>query len=571
MVNNQLTTNSVLAALAKKHTEEEPDTASVRGDKGVEISMLTAQILGEMKSEKVLELLTAVRTGSDVELETVDFETLRAYREDGASGEELLAVASTLASYRVVIQEVEASLRQQRYEMPNCVARALHTPSPFENASVRIYRCVNEDDVTFAGPGGGGGGDSSVDTTPSRRTKKKGRGKGKGKGTAKAEPSGRSGLAPVGSGVRDYATHAMSTFAHACGSVPVSASDNLILRSLVIDSTGMYPHDYVPVEPPYRCTVAMIAFALLQSLKVRSSVGEPVYQAAYGSARATMAHRHFYADSREVRRIRGALKPNTEEIETFEVASDVLDAVYKFVTEPLEIDIMIFAVVVSYLKSGHHITAANLQNTVVKMLGAMSDSLVTDPSHVQKMMVFAGYYGSHCGSIRLMVSRAYDQAQGGALSFALSRRLYPVPPGAVSTVTAMIFLSALDRANFFRMINRQHEYISLVNTYRTWVTNMHLRSACSLYMYGRSMPEDQNMTAKMNSFLPYAHAIRDVMPHSSLAQSVALKRDAKAAADNDIIGVTITSAFGAAIGATATRSFRSVMEATNALRIGDLK
>jgi len=495
------------------------DAASVVDDKTKGV-LFNREAFNDLSYESVLELVSYIPITNDERQQLLDRICLLMFvrmqnNTNNSPQSRNVRIANymrTLLTTRVFIQDIFTRLRIKLFRLPNRIQALLNQPGYYDDAQVVIFRYHDSDFV------------------------------------------------PPGEGSMDYIPHEVD------GYVFQDAVDPP-LTDMLMDLNDGIVYDSYSVSPANCLDYAYYAFACLQSLKVATPGVDSKAKAMFGCSRSRVVRQNFQHGNVEVNAIDGRLVYARKVKEDPVVKEAVCALVEKMLADPIEVDIYHCGSVASFMKAGHHATAAGLAHTVVKLLQSMTVVLNVDIAVVSKLIPYGSYYGFHCASIILVFSFLADKAQRDDLSFAISRRLYVSPPGTVGFNVAMIFLCALDRAQFFHTINRKAEFDDLLIEYDKWYQKAPQYAPYALYMYGITLPEDTTFRNKMSTWLGYCAALPEVMPTSTLRFSAALARESAAAASNDIIGPILANSYGTAIATSATRSMREIMD-KKVLRIG---
>jgi len=484
--------------------------------------LFNREAFNDLNYESVLELVSYIPITNDERQQLLDRVCLMMFIKTQNSNNSspqsrnvrIANYMRTLLTTRVFIQDIFTRLRIKLFKLPGKVKDLLSSPGFYNDAKVIIFRYHGSD---FTPP--------AVDAP---------------------------GFIP----------HT------ADGYVFRDAVDPLLV-SMLAGLNGGVVYDHYSVPATNSLDYAYYAFACLQSLKVATPGVDAKAKAMFGCSRSRVVRQNFQHGNVEINAIDGTLAYAKKVKEDPIVKEAVCVLVEKMLADPIEVDIYHCGSVASFMKAGHHATAAGLAHTVVKLLQSMTVVLNVDVAAVSKLIPYGSYYGFHCASIILVFSSLAAKAQRDELSFAISRRLYVSPPGTVGFNVAMIFLCALDRAQFFHTINRKAEFDDLLIEYDKWYQKAPQYAPYALYMYGITLPEDTAFRNKMSTWLGYCAALPEVMPTSTLRFSAALARESAAAASNDIIGPILANSYGTAIATSATRSMREIMD-KKVLRIGNV-
>lgn len=188
--------------------------------------------------------------------------------------------------------------------------------------------------------------------------------------------------------------------------------------------------------------------------------------------------------------------------------------------------------VISFLKSGHHASAANLDNTLEKLLGAIS--IPTNRESSRNLLMTSVYNGTHPASMRLLMAYCLHRVQTKKLSGAISYRLATSPPLAMGFNNLEIFMDALNAAEFFAMMGRTAEYTTFKDHMRTIRSSMWYVAPYSLYLFGKTKPDPLYAKGEAAKLAAYAAAISSALPNSTLIYSPALRKMANQASVNSI-------------------------------------
>jgi len=196
---------------------------------------------------------------------------------------------------------------------------------------------------------------------------------------------------------------------------------------------------------------------------------------------------------------------------------------------------------VSFMKSGHHASANNIGNTLVRLMEAVD--IPYDISDLPERLAFGTYYGTKPADQRAVaVFLRYKYAQN-ELSFAIGRRLNPNGPGTVSMHLLSMVMEQLHHAKFFKFLEREEQYNHFMAVYNQYKLNAHLEVPYAQFFYGESKAESVLAKQSVSPMYAYAAALGSAMPNSTFAGSVALNRDASAAANNTITAVLEVKSF----------------------------
>lgn len=208
---------------------------------------------------------------------------------------------------------------------------------------------------------------------------------------------------------------------------------------------------------------------------------------------------------------------------------------------------------ISYLKSGHHATATGLTNQMTRILNALGISTATlEPEMLIRASV---YHGAHVGSMRLIICFLREMARSEALSGAIGYRLYPVPPMFAAYCNLEVFIESLNASNFFKFMDREHEYKKFKDAMTDIRKDMHYCAPYSAYLYGEVRKDPQSAKALAAELASYASAIASIMPNSSLIASPSLHKLAEQNSQNSISAKLMVDAYVSGY----RRFFRSMM------------
>lgn len=543
IVTNQARENATLAALMNHAVDgiEEDDTATVaagnRADRAVRV--MRGSYFDQIDDSVLSDIFSHLGDLSAPEQAIYDDYRFVGYlaphmTKAGIPAEEcdvIFAWLSHLPSYQSVLRDAAVDLNAKAFVMPPGIRSALELANFFKTCEVLVmtlgeessYRAEPLDKPT----------QDEQDALDHRKQI----------ASEIVVANTRSNLDPS---IHAFGANVTVPIARAMEAVGAST------QRVVYTATLLKKHDCGPY--------AELAFALLQSMKVRTPGATTRQKMHFGCARAAIVRLGLYIDSKEIVRIPGLMHPDTPELTEFYASQELVDMALKLLIDPEEIDIYLICALISFLKSGHHATAAGMPATTGSVIGAMGVTIARDEATIKMLAPYSTYFGFHPGSTRLFYAINLDKAAKGELSYAISRRLFVTSPGNVSIVTAMIFLRALARAKFFDVIHRSTEFASLEVSFENWIKTAKYASVYSQYLYGRTVAEDTAFKSSFASWMPYCAAIPTVMPTGSLKFSAALSRDSAAAASNDIIGPMFATAFGTGIASAASRSVRAAIE-----------
>lgn len=209
---------------------------------------------------------------------------------------------------------------------------------------------------------------------------------------------------------------------------------------------------------------------------------------------------------------------------------------------------------ISFMKAGHHASAAALAHLIDMILKSLSqaENLVLPAPDYAAFLGLAVYGGAHPGDQRLycwFFRRMYARNE---LSFSIGRRLMPNGPGTVAPYLLMLIMKQLEGSSFFTVMNREEDAKLFFAAYGEYAKTSHLETPYANFMYGQSRPESVGFRNFASRFMAYADAISEVMPETSFQYSMSLTRDARAAAANTILASLEVRAF--------VRAYRAYIE-----------
>jgi len=350
----------------------------------------------------------------------------------------------------------------------------------------------------------------------------------------------------------DYVVRFMFPSAGVCRHVMANAKQD-IPSPVSRMETGYIETSTIPGRSAH--DIATIAYACFVSQMGVGPRSTPKARAAGGMSMALAVEMGAYMDSEEVSIGRG----HEDLIVTCVIEPAVVDHVVMLAHEPEQVWLMHYMRVIGYQKSGHSGTAANAPDTIVAIAKALSGGYYTDPAAVAAEAPAGVYHWPHGGSIRYTAAFLIYTARNGEISYALTRRLFVHGPGVVGYVLAAKFLSVLDRANFFQLVNLQPAYDDFHVAYSAWIVDAWKTTPYANYMYGESRPASATFASRVAPLMAYCAHVEMIMPDSSYASSVALQKIAGAAADNDIASGFHIMGFTGAIQTFIQRTVRGKM------------
>jgi hypothetical protein len=187
---------------------------------------------------------------------------------------------------------------------------------------------------------------------------------------------------------------------------------------------------------------------------------------------------------------------------------------------------------ISYMKSGHHATANNIGHTLTKLLDAIDEP--HDVSDLPERLAYGTYYGTKPADQRAVALFLRTKYSRNDLSFAIGRRITPHGPGTVSMFLLNMVMDQLEHVNFFDFLKRNDQYTHFKGVFNQYAKTSHLEAPYALFFYGTGKAESVEMKQAVAPMYAYAAAIGAAMPHSTIGDSVSLRRDASASANNSI-------------------------------------
>lgn len=201
----------------------------------------------------------------------------------------------------------------------------------------------------------------------------------------------------------------------------------------------------------------------------------------------------------------------------------------------------LFATAHSFLISGHHATAANMDNKLAKILGAIGQPVSLEQA--RSMLSTAVYNGPHVASMILLIAYLLNRANKEKVSNAIALRLRPNPPLSAAYVNLEIFADALNAARFFEVLGRQDEYNSFKENMKEIRRTMWYVAPYSMYLYGKSAPDPSYHKTEAAKLASYASALRTALPNSTLLMSPALEKLAEESNRNAISSALYVEAY----------------------------
>lgn len=223
-------------------------------------------------------------------------------------------------------------------------------------------------------------------------------------------------------------------------------------------------------------------------------------------------------------------------------------------THPNRVVVAIATTVTSYLKSGHHSTAAHLDNTAARMLMALRDDSMIDVTELPGFLGLAVHYGTHPLDMRLLVTLLRHLNCYGMVNGAIGKRLAPEGPGNVAIVLGYRALTELKTAGFFQAVGRTLEMEQADAAFAEWSTTRWMETPYAMYLYGQSRAPDEVLRRRILDLFPLLDSLKDIMPNSTYHLSVALTKEVRSGAVNSIVAGLQVRAFA--------RAFSQYLEGT---------
>lgn len=319
----------------------------------------------------------------------------------------------------------------------------------------------------------------------------------------------------------------------------------------------------IPVE--LTSQLAEFSYALLVSQMLTGTGATDAACALAGASAALCIRRGLYVDSEEVNRARNLDDLADGMVTEFTLAR--AQAVAEAFNDQIAVEITHVMRIHSFMKSGHHGTAAGLPHTGTKIAAALGNVRLSNLTVMLAEGPGAVYHMAHGASTRLSYLYYCDRAATTDLSYAISRRLCPPAPGTTAYILAKKFFDALSRGNFWRLLRLNDLHSAFNAAYATWHPNCHLEAPYAQYMYGVRAQPDEHFRAVSDDIMAYARQIQVIMPSSSMAKSVALHKVADAAANNDAVAYYHVSGYANALSTYTTRTVRSKMVTQSGMAI----
>jgi hypothetical protein len=280
-------------------------------------------------------------------------------------------------------------------------------------------------------------------------------------------------------------------------------------------------------EEDYLIALARFAVGAVNVRPFKSNELSGYSISEFGVTRANIVEHGLWGDSDEVRfvddREWGALSL-PKSVQMFDVCTDNVVGYTTLSTAHI-----------SFMKSGHHVTANNIGNTYVKIREAIQEGESVDIAEVPESLALGVYYGTHPADMRAIAVLLRYMSGIGQLSYAIGRRITPQGPGTVSMYLLNLIIKQLAHVNFFQFLNRDAELHQFTSLYATYAATSYLETPYAQFMYGESKAESVALKQNVAPMFAYASAIGRAMPNSTFGFSVALSRDALASANNAIV------------------------------------
>lgn len=232
------------------------------------------------------------------------------------------------------------------------------------------------------------------------------------------------------------------------------------------------------------------------------------------------------------------------------------------VRQPEKYYSFLYVSMISFLKSGHHASAANLDNTLVKVMSAMGSPISLEVA--RNWIPCAVYFGPHVASVRMLYAYLLFRSKSTPVSNAIALRMAPNPPLASGYCNLEIFIDALHSAGFFDALGTADEYRHFKDNMKEIRSSMHYVAPYAFYLYGKSAPDPLFIKQEAGKLAAYASALKDALPGTSLIMSPALMKLAGESSRNSISATLHVQGFASAF----QRFFRITVEQSLAKRLG---
>jgi hypothetical protein len=216
----------------------------------------------------------------------------------------------------------------------------------------------------------------------------------------------------------------------------------------------------------------------------------------------------------------------------------------------------------SFLISGHHGSAANLDNKLMRVIGALGNPISLEVSRA--MLSTAVYNGPHVASVRLLIGYLLHRSSTEKVTNAIALRLRPNPPLSAAYLNLEIFVDALHSARFFEVLGKVDEYRSFKDHVKEIRATMWYVAPYSYYLYGKTAPDPLYQKGEAAKMASYAAALTTALPTTTLALSPALLKLAEESNRNAISSVLYVEAYVTAF----RRFFRVSIEQNMAKTFG---
>jgi hypothetical protein len=302
------------------------------------------------------------------------------------------------------------------------------------------------------------------------------------------------------------------------------------------------------VKGSKKAVMAELAFFVLSYNQVRTT--NPDRSAEFAFTRMLSLRYGLFADSDELAtfHLRGPIA----------VPKDVLRLFTDNYRRNEKYYILMYASAISFLKSGHHASAANLDNTIMKMMQAVNIPCTLDAA--RQMIATGVYAGTHAASMRLLIGYLLHRNVTQKVTNAVAYRLAPNPPNAAGYCNLELFIEALNAAGFFYALDRVQEYNEFKRNMREIRATMWYVAPYSMYLYNRNVQDPLDIKASVAKLASYAAGISHALPSSSLNISPSLKKLADAQKVNSIAGPLFVQAYSAAFTRWARMTIESALK-----------
>jgi hypothetical protein len=214
------------------------------------------------------------------------------------------------------------------------------------------------------------------------------------------------------------------------------------------------------------------------------------------------------------------------------MSSAAIDYFYLNFKKPETIYSCMYLSAISFLKSGHHATALNIDKWLEKILGSLG--IQADASKCQRLINSSVYWGTHPANMLYLVTFMYHRAKQEKITGALAYRMRPVPPTFAAYCNLELYIDALNATGFFDLMDIKNKYVEFKVNLKIIKTNMHLSSPYAHYLYGETRDDPSSSKSAVAAFGAYAVAIDAVLPNGTLNLSPALRKLAENEGKNSI-------------------------------------